>query len=75
MATSTFDRRIEITDSESVKKLLTIMAKEPPKDPISRHPYTEVEREKQSANKAMLNEVASNDLGDIYGNFEYFYKC
>ena len=48
MATSTFDRRIEITNSESVKKLLTIMAKEPPKDPISRHPYTEVEREKSN---------------------------
>ena len=46
MSTSTFDRRIEITDSESVKKLLAIMAKEPSKDPISRHPYTEVEREK-----------------------------
>ena len=46
MSTSTFDRRIEITDSESVKKLLAIMAKESPKDPISRHPYTAAERKK-----------------------------
>ena len=30
MATSTFDRKIEITDPESVKKLMYIMSEEAP---------------------------------------------
>lgn len=46
MATSTFDRRIEITDSESIKKLIAIMEKEAPKNPLSNHPYTNAERKR-----------------------------
>lgn len=46
MATNTFERKIEISDPESVKKLFTIMTKEKPQEPLSTHPYTTAEREK-----------------------------
>lgn len=46
MATSTFDRKIEITDPEAVKKLYTIMMADVPDKPLSEHPYTEEDRER-----------------------------
>lgn len=46
MATSTFDRRIEITDPESLKKLAEVMAADPPKEPFSKHPYSDAERDR-----------------------------
>ena len=46
MATSTFDRKIEITDPESVKKLMYIMSEEAPGSPLSKHPYSETDRER-----------------------------
>ena len=46
MATSTFERKIEISDPESVKKLIDIMIKDEPVKPISEHPYTTAERER-----------------------------
>lgn len=46
MATSTFERKIEISDPESVKKLFAVMAKDTSQKPISEHPYTVVERER-----------------------------
>lgn len=46
MATSTFERKIEITDPESVKKLISVMMKDAPQKPISTHPYTSAERER-----------------------------
>ena len=46
MATSTFERKIEITDPESVKKLMDVMANDAPKTPFSDHPYTTQERER-----------------------------
>lgn len=46
MATSTFERKIEISDPESVKKLFAIMTKEAPQEPLSTHPYTTAERER-----------------------------
>ena len=46
MATSTFERKIEITDPESIKKLMDVMAKDAPKTPFSDHPYTAQERER-----------------------------
>lgn len=45
MATSTFDRKIELTDVESVKKLLKVMNEDVSKKPLSKHPYTDKERE------------------------------
>lgn len=46
MATSTFERKIEITDPESVKKLISIMEKDAPTKSLSDHPYTQAERER-----------------------------
>lgn len=46
MATSTFERKIEITEPESIRKLVEVMAKEAPKKPLSEHPYTEADRER-----------------------------
>ncbi len=46
MATSTFERKIEINDPESVKKLIAVMEKEVPSLPVSDHPYTQKERER-----------------------------
>ena len=40
MATSTFDRRLEITDPEAVMRLLTL---EPATEPLSKHPITDEE--------------------------------
>ena len=46
MATSTFERKIEIREPEAIKKLMAIMEKDAPKKPLSDHPYTEAERER-----------------------------
>ena len=46
MATSTFDRKIEITDPKSVKKLITIKETDTPVKSLSDHPYTQKERER-----------------------------
>ena len=46
MATSTFDRRIEITDPESLKKLAELMAADAPKIPLSEHPFSDAERDR-----------------------------
>lgn len=46
MATSTFERKIEITSPDALERLAEIMASEPPKYPLSKHPYGTVERER-----------------------------
>ena len=46
MATSTFERKIEITSPDALKRLADIMASEPPKEPLSVHPYGDIERER-----------------------------
>ena len=46
MATSTFDRKIEINTIESAKKLITVMASEVPAKPLSDHPFTKVDRDR-----------------------------
>ena len=46
MATSTFERKIEITDPESVKRLISVMENEAPAEPLSKQPYSEAERER-----------------------------
>lgn len=40
MATSTFERKIEITDPDSMKKLIAVMTKDVPEKPFSEHLYT-----------------------------------
>lgn len=46
MATSTFERKIEITDSASLKKLFDIMNSEAPKKPFSQNPFSDVDRDR-----------------------------
>ena len=46
MATSTFDRKIELSTTESVKKLMEVMQEDAPVKPLSQHPFSSVERER-----------------------------
>lgn len=46
MATSTFDRKIEIQDVESLKKLIDVMNADAPQKPLSQHPFSDAERER-----------------------------
>lgn len=45
MATSTFDRKIEITDIESLRKLVKVMNTDTP-NPISEHPFSDNDRKR-----------------------------
>ena len=46
MAASILERDIVITDPEAIEKLYEIMESEPPKRPLSEHPYNDAERER-----------------------------
>lgn len=46
MATSTFERKIEITSPDALERLAKIMTSDPPKKPLSEHPYGSAERER-----------------------------
>ena len=46
MATSTFDRKIELNTTESVKKLMEVMQEDAPVKPLSLPPFSSVERER-----------------------------
>ena len=46
MATSTFDRKIELNTTESVKKLMEVMQEDAPVKPLSQQPFSSVERER-----------------------------
>ena len=46
MAASTFERKLEITDIASLKKLIKIMESDKPEAPLSDHPYSDTERER-----------------------------
>lgn len=46
MATSTFDRRLELNTIESVKKLIEVIQEEAPVKPLSQHSFSSVERDK-----------------------------
>ena len=46
MATSTFDRKLEIPDVESLKKLIDVMNADAPQKPLSQHPFSDAERER-----------------------------
>ena len=45
MATNSFDRKIELTDIDSLKKMIDVMETEPP-EPLSRHPFSDRDRRK-----------------------------
>ena len=46
MATSTFERKIELNTPESIKKLSDIMKSEVPVKPLSTHPFSTKERDR-----------------------------
>lgn len=46
MATSTFERKIELNDPESLRKLIDIMIAEAPAKPLSKHPFSGEERDR-----------------------------
>lgn len=46
MATNTFERKIELNTSESIKKLSGIMKSEAPVKPLSKHPFSATERDR-----------------------------
>lgn len=58
MATSTFDRRLELNTIESVKKLMEVIQEEAPVKPLSQHPFSSVEREKA---ESLLREFLSRE--------------
>ncbi len=45
MATSTFERKIEITDIESARRLMKIASEEVPAKPLLHHPFSKIERD------------------------------
>lgn len=49
MATSSFERKIEIKSPEAVMRLLDIMSDDTPRKPISRRPFSQEERERSEA--------------------------
>ena len=49
MATSTFERKIELTDPESVKKLIEVMTADAPKEKLSEHPFSDAERDRSES--------------------------
>ena len=48
MATNTFERKIEVSDIGSVKKLVDIMAEDVSVSPLTTHPFSEIERERSA---------------------------
>ncbi len=46
MATSTFERKIEINDSDSLRKLVDVMNSADPAKPLSLHPFSDAERDR-----------------------------
>ena len=56
MATSTFERKIEVKDPESIRRLISIMEQDVDEKPLSDHPFTEKDRER---NVALLKQCLS----------------
>lgn len=46
MATSTFERKIEIRDPKALKRLIDIMNTDAPAKPLSRNSFSDAERER-----------------------------
>ena len=49
MATSTFERKIEIKSEDSIKKLMRVIETDAPTKTISKHPYSAKERDRSEA--------------------------
>lgn len=59
MPTNTFDRKLEISDPESVKRLIAVMEDKAPTKVLSDHPYTQQEREKS---KSLLSQCLARSI-------------
>lgn len=46
MATNTFDKKIRIDSVESLRKLLQVMSNESPERVLSKHPFSERDRDR-----------------------------
>lgn len=46
MATNTFERKIEIQEIESLKKLIDVMSADVPVKPLSQHPFSDAVRDR-----------------------------
>ena len=46
MSTNTFERKIELNTSESIKKIMDVMKSEVPAEPLSVHPFSTKERDR-----------------------------
>ena len=46
MSTNTFERKIELNTSESIKKIMNVMKSEVPARPLSEHPFSTKERDR-----------------------------
>lgn len=55
MATSTFDRKIELKDEKSIKKLVNILTEKKP-EPFSGHIYSDADRKR---GELLLNQYLS----------------
>ncbi len=49
MATSTFERKIEITNPDAIARLTRVMSDETPRNPIYRRPFSREERDRSEA--------------------------
>ena len=46
MATNTFERKLEINDIDSLKRLFDVMSVDPPLKPFSQHSFSDSERDR-----------------------------
>lgn len=49
MATSTFERKIVISDPNALQRMAKVMADQTPKKPISEHPFSTEDRKRGEA--------------------------
>lgn len=56
MATNTFERKIELRDVESIKKLMEVMNEDSPKMPLIKNPFSNEERKRSEnlLNRSLL---------------------
>lgn len=57
MAMNTFERKIQISDTEALKRLINVVISEAPEKSLSEHPYTAVDRER---GEQLLKQCLSN---------------
>ena len=62
MATSTFERKIEINTPESLSRLATILSDDTKTKPISVPPYTKEDRDR---GETLLSQLLSRSIKDI----------